>query len=78
MRQNFPTQWPYPIALRLVKAAPNNNKLLYEDDHVRLIEVSIRPGETENMEGNPYPSVIANDTISGHKTEDHASIPKAR
>ncbi len=55
--------WPYAAALDSYKAAPNNNKLLYEDDHVRLIEVTIRPGETENMNGNPYPSVIAMDSL---------------
>jgi hypothetical protein len=26
--------------------APNNYRLLYEDGHVRLLEVTIRPGET--------------------------------
>ena len=32
----FSDQWPYPIAYDSYKAAPNNHKLLYEDDHVRL------------------------------------------
>ncbi len=67
----FSEQWPYPIAYDSYKAAPNNYKLLYEDDHVRLIEVMIRPGETENMAGDPYPSVIATDAVSGTQGEDH-------
>jgi hypothetical protein len=61
----FSEAWPYPIAYDSYLAAPNNNKLLYEDDHIRLIEVTIRPGETEPMQGVPYPSVIADDTVPG-------------
>lgn len=67
----FSDQWPYPIAYDSYLAAPNSHKLLYEDDHVRLIEVTIRPGETEHMEGVPYPSVVAEDAISGATSEDH-------
>ena len=66
----FSDQWPYPIAYDSYRAAPNNHKLLYEDNHVRLIEVSIRPGETENVEGVPYPSVVAEDAVSGTTSED--------
>ncbi len=43
-------------------AEPGNHRLLFEDDHVRLVEVSLRPGETEAMRGNPYPSVLAFDS----------------
>ena len=40
-------------------AAPNNYQLLYEDSHVRLLEVGVRPGETTPMHGHPYASVSA-------------------
>lgn len=73
----FTDQWPFPIAYDSYKAAPNNYKLLYEDDHVRLIEVSIRPGETENMAGDPYPSVIANDDMAATTGEDHPLDPNS-
>jgi len=73
----FSDQWPYPIAYDSYKAAPNNYKLLYEDDHVRLIEVSVRPGETENMAGDPYPSVIANDDMAATTSEDHPLDPNS-
>jgi hypothetical protein len=55
------TTWRYAQAYDSVLAAPNNYRLLYEDEHVRLVEVSIRPGETEPMHGDPYPSVLAFD-----------------
>lgn len=53
--------WPYPMTYDSVKAVPVNNKLLYEDNKLRLVEVIIRPGERENMNGQPYPSVYFHD-----------------
>ncbi len=61
----FSDAWSYPAAYDSALAAPNNYHLLYEDDHVRLVEVTLRPGETEPMHGSPYPAVIAMDAISG-------------
>jgi hypothetical protein len=58
-------EWPYPLAYESVKAAPNNHYLRYENDRIRLIEVVIRPGETENMHGHQYPSVFAYDSSLG-------------
>lgn len=72
----FSNDWPYPIAFDSLRAAPANYKLLYEDDHIRFIEFVLRPGETEQMEGDPYASVIADDAISGSKLEDTALDPK--
>jgi hypothetical protein len=53
--------WNHARAYDSILAAPNNYRLLYEDQHVRLVEVAIRPGETEAMNGHPYPSVLAFD-----------------
>jgi hypothetical protein len=57
----YSNEWPYPAGYESVKAAPKNHYLRYVDSHVRLIEVVMRPGETENMHGHQYPSVFAND-----------------
>jgi hypothetical protein len=46
-------EWPYPLPYDSVLAAPNNYRLLYEDGHVRLLEVTVRPGETTPPHGNP-------------------------
>ena len=40
---------------------PDRSRLLYEDDHVRLVEVLIRPGETRRASPSPYPAVFAMD-----------------
>lgn len=56
--------WPYARQYDSVLAAPNNYRLLYEDGHVRLLEVAIRPGETTPTHGNPYASVLAFNTVA--------------
>ena len=58
-------EWPYPAAYDEINAAPNNYKLLYENDKIRLVEFTLRPGETTPMHGNPYPTVFAFNSISG-------------
>ena len=65
----FSEQWPYPLAYDSINAAPNNYTLLYEDGKLRLVEVTIRPGETTPMHGNPYPTVIAYNSISGNPAD---------
>jgi hypothetical protein len=65
----FSEQWPYPVAFDSINAAPNNYKLLYEDGKIRLVEVTIRPGETTPMHGHPYPAVIAYNSISGNPAD---------
>lgn len=54
-------EWPFNAGYSSTTAAPANHTVRYQDDHVELIEVAIRPGETENMHGHPYPSVYADD-----------------
>jgi hypothetical protein len=53
--------WPYAKTYDSVVAAPGNNKLLFESDKLRLIEVTIPPGTTEPMNGQPYPAVYLYD-----------------
>jgi hypothetical protein len=57
----FSKEWPYPIALDSVTAAPNNHKALYADEHVRVVEVTERPESQENLHGHPYRSIFVND-----------------
>jgi hypothetical protein len=54
-------EWPFPLVYDAVHAAPANHFVRYEDDHVQMVEVVVRPHETENMHGHPYRSVYAND-----------------
>lgn len=52
---------PAPDPMEAATAAPKNHKVLYEDDHVRLIEVTVQPGETENLHIHHFPSVFIYD-----------------
>ena len=47
--------YPRPLA------GSARDRLLYEDDHARLIEVLVRPGETRAAQTSPYPAVLATD-----------------
>ena len=67
--ETFSEQWPYSRLYDSVLAAPDNYRLLYEDGHVRLVEVSVRPGETTPMHGHPYPSVLAFDSAEADARE---------
>ena len=50
-------QWP--ISTEAVHAAPNNHRVLFENDSVRLLEVTVQPGQTEPLHWHMYPSVFA-------------------
>jgi hypothetical protein len=57
-----PQDWPWPPSMESVKSAWRNHKILWENNKVRLIEVTIRPGETEAMHDHPYDSIFAFDS----------------
>ncbi len=54
-----PTTWD--PALDAVTAAPRNHAVLYEDDVIRVLAVSVAPGETENPHHHRWPSVMVFD-----------------
>lgn len=51
-----PADWP--AELDAVVAAPNNHKILLENDKVRVLEVTLAPGEVENLHHHQWPSVL--------------------
>ncbi len=58
-------KWPWPDSLDAVKAAPNSHKVLFENDKVRILEVTVEPHGFEPMHTHRYPSVMfgpGNDT----------------
>jgi hypothetical protein len=53
---NDETNWaPELDALR---ASPEHHKLLFENEHVRVLEVRINPGETTNIHTHKWPAMI--------------------
>ena len=56
-----PPGFDYPMSLDSVAADPKNHHVLYQDRHIRLIEVTLWPHDTENRHGHAYASVFAAD-----------------
>ena len=50
-------------ALDALIAAPDNHQLLYEDDSIRVISVTIPPGTTEPRHHHRWPSVFVIDSL---------------
>lgn len=51
-----PANWP--AELDAVRAAPNNHKILLENDQVRVLEVYLAPEEKEPLHHHKWPSVL--------------------
>jgi predicted metal-dependent enzyme (double-stranded beta helix superfamily) len=50
--------WPWPEALDALVAAPDYHKLLFENEHVRVLDVRIGPGQIVPVHTHKWPSVI--------------------
>ncbi|MFK8060185.1 MAG: hypothetical protein AB8B78_08860 [Polaribacter sp.] len=55
----------WPKELDAVIAAPKNHKIILENDKVRVLEVTVLPGEIESIHHHKWPSVM-HLTQSGH------------
>jgi hypothetical protein len=49
---------PWSAELDAVAAAPKNHKVLLENDHVRVLDVTVAPGEREAVHAHCLPSVM--------------------
>ena len=49
--------WPWPDSLDALTAAPEYHHLLLENEHVRVLEVRIRPGQIVPAHTHRWPSV---------------------
>ena len=67
---NDPATWP--DALDATVAAPQNHKVVLENERVRVLEVTVQPGEREAVHGHKWPSVMyvmAEDLIRDYDSE---------
>ena len=58
LREANATAWPWPAALDALSAAPRHHQLLLENDHVRVLETRIPPGELVPVHTHCWPSVL--------------------
>ena len=52
------TPCPWPPSLDAVVAAPANHKVLIDNDKVRVLDVTVQPGEKENLHAHCRSSVM--------------------
>ena len=48
----------WPASLDAVAAAPGNHRVLLENDRVRVLEITVRPGEREPVHAHCLPGVL--------------------
>jgi hypothetical protein len=51
-------KWPWADSLDAVNAAPKNHRVLFENDSIRILEVTLKPHEFEQMHTHRLPSVM--------------------
>jgi predicted metal-dependent enzyme (double-stranded beta helix superfamily) len=53
-----------------VAAAPNNHRVLLENENMRVLEVTLQPGERENVHHHQWPSVMVIDSRPNYVNYD--------
>ena len=69
--QSVNNAWPWPDSLEALHAAPNNHKVILENERVRVLEVTINPHEKEPVHGHRWPSVLYIDKAGDFVDYDH-------
>jgi mannose-6-phosphate isomerase-like protein (cupin superfamily) len=52
------TPWPFPEELDALTADPLHHKLLFENEHVRILDTCILPGETTHVHTHRFPAAL--------------------
>ncbi len=58
MADHMTGSWPWPAELDAVVAAPRFHTVLYEDDRVRVLEGTVRPGENVPLHTHRWGGVL--------------------
>lgn len=56
-----PSSWP--PEQDAVVAAPQNHRVIFEDEAIRILSVTVRPGEREPLHHHRWPSVLVIDSF---------------
>jgi len=67
-----PSTWDLKLEAR--RAAPKNHKVIFENEDIRVLAVSVQPGEQEALHHYRRPSVMVIDSLV--KLEDHDASGK--
>jgi hypothetical protein len=50
--------WPWPVELDALVAAPEYHALLFENEHVRVLETHAGPGDTVPVHTHCWPAIL--------------------
>jgi hypothetical protein len=50
--------WPWPPDLDAMSAAPEHHTLLFENEHVRVLDAHVKPGDTVPLHTHCWPGVL--------------------
>ena len=53
--------WEWPDSLDAIVAAPNSHRVVFENEEVRVLEVTVAPGVREPEHTHRWPSVMVTD-----------------
>jgi hypothetical protein len=65
MEDTMTTQHTWDPALDAVAAAPKHHKVLFENENLRVLEVTLEPEDEEPVHHHSWPSVFVLDQIQG-------------
>jgi len=60
---------PWPAELDAVRAAPNNHRVILENDRVRVMDVTVAPGAREPVHAHCLPSAMV--VLQGGRARDY-------
>jgi mannose-6-phosphate isomerase-like protein (cupin superfamily) len=61
-------------ALDAVKSGAKNHKVIYEDQDIRVLSVTVEPGEVELAHHHQWPSVLVFVSLTGYENRDARGI----
>jgi len=65
MNDNEAADSEWPPELDAVVAAPRHHRVVYENEHLRVLEVTLGPGDEEPVHHHRWPSVFVFDQVAG-------------
>ncbi len=58
MSDSTDNPWPWPPDLDAMTAAPDYHTLLFENEHVRVLDAHVKPGDTVPVHTHCWPGVL--------------------
>jgi hypothetical protein len=58
MNESAKNPWPYPAELDAMTAAPDYHAVLFENEHVRVLDAHVNPGDTVPVHTHCWPGVL--------------------